>query len=316
METLNWQIDPELQKETESNYRHSFAVGLKDAEPMKIIHELAFDGEANDIELQDINKLFNFVEKNFLKKKISGIGLEVGSGPAALSSVLAKRPAVEKIYALEICEPIVELLMPKVAHYVLGEFDNKIVGVVGDFSNLELPDSSLDFIFDFFSLHHSGNLEKTLKECGRVLKPGGFVLCFDKARPDFYSDTDLNELIDMEYGEKDKVRFGVLPAVKFTRRMNGEKEYRLKDWEAAFMSGGFSKVEYFYLSKPISQIFLSHNLKKFLATLPSFLQLQFNKLLPMPDFGSKFALAPQNRIFTGLVNKFPKEISLIIAYKK
>jgi len=315
MEILHWKISPELKKETENNYRHNFSINLKDAGPMKIIHELAFDGVADDIEISDIEKLFNFVEKNFLKKKIEGIGLEVGAGPAALSSVLAEKSAVKQIYALEVCEPIVEILMPKVVKYILGKNEEKIIGVIGDFDNLKLPDSSLDFIFDFFSLHHSGNLGTTLKECGRVLKPGGFVLCFDKARPDFYSDADLNELMDTEYGEKDKARFGVLPDIEFTRRMNGEKEYRLKDWKSVFANTGFSAVDYFYLAKPISQSLLSRIVKNFLATLPSFLQMRLNKLLPPPDFGSKFALAPQNRIFTRLVNKFPKEISLLIAYK-
>ena len=315
MNILHWIVGPELQKETENNYRHSFAVGLKDAGPMKIIHELAFDGEASDIEISDIEKLFNFVEKNFLNKKIAGIGLEVGSGPAALSSVLAKKQAVEKIYALEVCEPIVKILMLKVVRYILGESDNKIVGVVGDFDNLELPDSSIDFIFDFFSLHHSNNLGDTIKECGRVLKPGGFVLCFDKARPDGYTKEDLDGLMDTEYGAEGKKRFNVPAGQKFTRRMNGEKEYRLKDWKAVFMNGGFQAVDYFYLAKPISQSLLARVVKNFLAILPVFLQLRLNKLLPPPDFGSKFALAPQNRIFTRLVNKFPKEISFLIAYK-
>ncbi len=315
MEILKWRINSELKKETEENYRYSFAISLKNTDPMTVIHELAFDGVADDIEISDIEKLFNFVEKNFLKKKIEGIGLEVGAGPAALSSILAKKQAVEKIYALEVCEPIVEFLMPKVSRYVLGESDNKIVGVVGDFDNLELPDSSLDFIFDFFSLHHSSNLETTLKECGRVLKPGGFVLCFDKARPDGYTKEDLDGLMDTEYGAEGKKRFNVPAGQKFTRRMNSEKEYRLKDWESAFSNIGFSAVDYFYFAKPISQNLPARMVKNFLAILPIFLQLQLNKLLPPPEFGSKFALAPQNRIFTRLINKFPKEISLIVAYK-
>ncbi len=315
MEILHWKISPELKKETENNYRHNFSINLKDAGPMKIIHELAFDGEANDIELRDIEKLFNFTQKNFLRKKIAGIGLEVGSGPAALSSVLAKKQVVEKIYALEVCEPIVKILMPKVVYHVLGDSEEKVIGVIGDFDNLELPDSFVDFIFDFFSLHHSSNLEKTLKECGRILKPGGFVLCFDKARPDGYTKEDLDELMDTKYGAEGKKRFNVPAGQKFTRRMNGEKEYRLKDWKSAFTNSGFSAIDYFYLAKPISQSLPARVVKNFLAILPVFLQLRLNKLLPLPQFGSKFALAAQNRLFTRLIQKFPKEISLIIAYK-
>lgn len=315
MEVLNWHINPELKKEAEEHYRTRFALDLKDQDPLTIIRQITFDGVAPNIEIKDIENLFDFVDKNFLKRKIKGIGLEVGSGPGTFSSVLAKRNAVEKMYAVEVCEPIVKLLMPRVAGHILNGRTDKVIGAVGSFDNMELPDESVDFVFDFFSLHHSDNLEKTLKECFRILKKGGFVFCFDKARPDYFTEKDLEELLDAEYDENDKVFFGWPSGQKMTRRMNGEKEYRLKDWFSAFKESGFSKAEYFYLARTISKNQIFKAIKIFLSNLPVSIQLYFNKFLPLPRFNHKFILASENRLFSKSINSFPKEISLLIAYK-
>ena len=309
MEILRWQIDPELAQEAENNYRTNFAMSLKDRPPMDIIHELTFDGAAKNVTIAGIEDLFKFVESNFLDKKLGGVGLEVGAGPATFSSVLAKKNTVQKVYAVEICRPIVEALTPKVAGYILGDIKDKVIPVIGSFDQMELPDESVDFIFDFFSLHHSLNLEITLKECHRVLKKGGFIFCFDKARPDNYGQNDLDELLDQEYGEGYKKQFGLPLDQKITRRLNGEREYRLKDWITYFKNSGFTRVRHFYLAKTISKI------KKWISYLPALLQLPLNKLLPKPKYNHKFIISSQDRIFTKLVNPFAKEISLLIAYK-
>lgn len=310
MKILKWSINPELKKETEEHYRTKFALSLENKDPLTIIHQITFDGVAPDIEIKDLENLFEFVQRKILKEKIKGVGLEVGAGPATFSSVLAKRKPVEKIYAVEVCGPIVELLMPKVTRYILGNKENKVVGAVGSFDDIELPDESVDFIFDFFSLHHSGNLEKTFKECFRILKRNGFIFCFDKARPDYFTEEDLNELLDAEYTEKDKIIFGWPFNKRLTRRMNGEKEYRLKDWKRSFSQAGFNKIENFYLAKPGKRL-----LKNYLSLLPIKLQIKINELLPKHKYAHKFILSDQNKVFTGLISLFPKEISLLVSYK-
>lgn len=315
MEILYWPIEPTLKKDIENHYRTKFAINLKDKEPLEVIRQITFDGVAPAIEIKDIENLFDFVERKFLKRKINGVGVEVGSGPGTFSSVLAERNSVEKIYAVEVCEPIVKLLAPKVADYVLDGSSNKVIGVVGSFDSMELPDESVDFIFDFFSLHHSNNLAVTFRECSRILKKDGFIFCFDKGRPDYFTPEDLNELLDAEYDYDFKKQMGMPLDSRFTRRMNDEKEYRLKDWISAFNGAGFSKIKYFYLAKTISNNFGFRAIKSFLSNFPVSLQLVFNKLLPLPKFNHKFILAAQNRIFTKPVNPFPKEISLMIAYK-
>lgn len=315
MKILRWQVNPELKKEAEENYRTNFAVGLKDREPIEIIKELTFDGVAPKIEIADIERLFDFVETNFLPRKLLGVGLEVGGGPATFSSILAKRPAVQKMYGVEVCQPIVELLAPKTADFILGGQSDKVTAVVGDFDHMELPEGSVDFIFDFFSLHHSNDLIITLKECLRILKPGGFVFCFDKARPDHYTRQDLDELLDAEYGDDYKKQFGLPLGPKLTRRMNGEKEYRLKDWQEAFLGAGFLNFKHYYLAKTFGRNPVTRAVKDLLSSLPTPIQLLLNRFLPKPKFSHKFIIAQNNRIFSRLINKFPKEISLLIALR-
>lgn len=314
MQILNWPIDLELERETKEHYRYRFAYELKDKDPLEIIRQITFDDEGPEVTVADIRKLIKYVVKNFLPR-LAGDGLEVGAGPSTFSSVMASFPKVNNVYALEVCPPIVELLTPKVARYILGQDENKVIGVIGDFNHLELQDQSLDFIIDFFSLHHSYDIGVTLKESARVLKKGGFVLCFDKARPDYYNSEDLRKLLDAEYPIKDRKLFGVSPDQKFTRRMNGEKEYRLKDWRAAFLGAGFKQVEHFHLAKTVGGSSFSRGLKNLIALIPARIQSHLTKFLPTSPRQHIFILTEQNRVFVPAINKFPKESSLLIAYR-
>lgn len=314
MQTLHWKIDPELKRDAEENYRTRFAIGLKDRPALDIIRELTFDGVVPKITIQDIERLFDYVEHHFLKRKIAGVGVEVGAGPLTFSSVLANRPAVRTMYGVEICEPIVELLAPKIASFVLEDRSDKAVGVVGSFDEMELPDQSIDFVFDFFSLHHSLDIKVTLKELSRVLRPGGFVLCFDKARPDHYTDKDLDELLDKVYPESYNRQFGLPLDQKITRRLNGEREYRLKDWCFAFDGAGFSRFEHYNLQQT-KGTGITGMIKRMIGVLPPSLQGYITKLLPAPKQNHKFVLSSDHRVFSLPADAFRKEISLMVAYK-
>lgn len=315
MQILKWPIDPALEKETREHYRTRFAHALEKEDPLEIIRQITFDGVAPEVTVLDVKKLLEYVVKNFLPG-LSGQGIEVGAGPGTFSSALASFDKVEKVYAIEVCPPIVELLAPKVTEFILGDKSNKVVGVVGDFDHMQLPDQSIDFIFDYYSLHHSSNINITLKECARVLKPGGFILCFDKARPDYYTQTDLDKLLDTEYPDNHKEKlFGVPAGQRFTRRMNGEKEYRLKDWRAAFTDASFRQFEHFHLAKTIGGSAITRIIKQGLVLLPARVQARLTRFLPTKPHQHIFLLADTNRVFVPAINKFPKEFSLMVAYK-
>ena len=313
MQHINWKINDLLKKEIETHYRTTFPMRVQNKHSLEIIRTLTFDSVAPRLRVEDMYNFMEYVNKFLLRHKLQGIGLEVGAGCGAFSSVIAHIPEVHKVYGVEICEPIVRDLMPTVGRFVLGDDLHKLIGVVGEFDNLELEDSSVDFVFDFFSLHHSGNLKRTFAEIYRILKPGGFIFCFDKARDNSLSHEDLEKLLDREYTRESKIKMGVDPNMKLTRRMNGEKEYRLKDWWGAVRNAGFSAFEHFHIAG-ITGNEASIMCKKMLEKLPPRLQPFITNLLFFHK-GNPNNLEIHNRVYTHLIENFPKEISLIIAYK-
>jgi SAM-dependent methyltransferase len=133
---------------------------------------------------------------------------------------------------------MVELVMPKVAERVLGAQASKVAPVVGSFDDIRLPDASVDFIVEIDSLHHSDDLAATLRECARVLRPGGRMLCFDRCHSNDVTDREVDLMLSQVYSE-DFLRKNHYPSgIRMTRRDNGEHEYRLYEWEDAFRSAG------------------------------------------------------------------------------
>ena len=45
----------------------------------------------------------------------------------------------------------------------------------------------------------SDDFDRTFKEISRVLKPGGVLLCFDRAHPNYISSNQINDMLDIEY---------------------------------------------------------------------------------------------------------------------
>lgn len=194
-----------------------------------------------------------------------GMGIELGAGCGLLSCVLARSCEVRSILALEVCEVMARSVIPIVAASVLGRDHLKVVPVFGSFDCLHLPDCSLDFAAEIDSLHHSENLQATLSECRRVLKPGALLICFDRSHPDTLTDSAIEEMLERVYSP-DFLRANCYPEnVKLTRRQNGEHEYRLGEWLNAFTRSGFTGVRYASFAKRIP---VKHVIKAILGLLP------------------------------------------------
>ena len=191
MKIETWPINPALKAEADKHYRTAFALALKDRESWEIVSRLTFDSVAPNLSLAEVKQLFAWVDQKALPDGLHGVGLELGAGAGFLSAIIAERPRVEKVYAVEVVENIVRELGEKIVNYVLGSQSDKVIACIGEFDNLQLPNNSVDFIFDFYSLHHSPNLVKTIAEAARILKPGGFIFCFDKARDNKLCPVDL-----------------------------------------------------------------------------------------------------------------------------
>jgi SAM-dependent methyltransferase len=141
-----------------------------------------------------------------LKIPFAGDAADLGSGTGVGATMISKIPETQKVYAVEYSEQFVKNIMPIVfSHFQADE--NKIVRVVGDFNNLKLPDHSLSLLLEIDAFHHSENLERTLKECYRILKPGGVVLSVDRAWPDSYSREELDRKLEVEYSDDRKALF-------------------------------------------------------------------------------------------------------------
>jgi ubiquinone/menaquinone biosynthesis C-methylase UbiE len=219
-------------------------------------------------------------EKHVLQGTFHGRGIELGAGCGVLSATVAKRPTVRNIIALEVCTPQTELLIPKVAKGILGaKGAEKVIPVAGTFDTLEIPAESLDFTVEIHSLHHSGDLNRTLRECARVLKPGGISIWFDRVQPDTMTDAEVEALLDKVYSRDFLIANAYPPDVRLTRRENGEHEYRLFEWKGAIEAAGLK------LEKHVP-VTLETAGKQALKGLTAFLPGPLRKALCKSDNGS------------------------------
>lgn len=190
---------------------------------------------------EDAERVFRLIPG--ASESIKGTGIDLGGGVACISSILAKREEVEKIYCVEYTEELVKLCQPIMKQAILGDRSDKVISVVGDFNNLELSGNSLDFAVSWDSLHHSHNPIATLKECRRVLKSGGRLVIVDRAHNNSTPDSEIERMHNIVY-DKEYLRKNYLDEnMTFTRQDNGEHEWRFFELEKFFLEAGFKLLE-------------------------------------------------------------------------
>lgn len=195
-------------------------------------------------ELLEILKIIKFAD-NF---DMSGVGVELGSGCSAISVELVKlNQNIEKIYAVEIVPEIVEYAAVPLIY--MNNAEEKVIPVVGSFDDIKLNDNSVDFIIEFDSLHHSFDLNRTVKESHRILKPGSKLLAIDRAHWST-SKRRRNELENVTYSKEFLTARGLDPNIIITRAENGEHEHLLNDYLITFKNAGFTDVSWMVLIDP------------------------------------------------------------------
>lgn len=111
--------------------------------------------------------IYPFAERYVMPEDLKGKRvMEVGLGMGTMGQFAATYS--EHYTGLDIAQAPVNLIKHRL----------NVAGLNGDAkvgSILEAPfeDASFDVIFAFGCLHHTGNLQKALEECRRLLKPGG-----------------------------------------------------------------------------------------------------------------------------------------------
>ena len=194
--------------------------------------------------MRDYDELVRLITAGYsISQKVTdlaqGIAIDLGSGTGIGASIISNLSEVTKIYAVEYSEQFVLKIMPLVFLSFKTQTE-KIIRVVGDFNKLKLPDESVSMIVEIDSLHHSEDLSVTLNECFRVLKPGGVIISIDRAWPNYYSNDQLETLLDKEYDEQYKELHGIDPKKTYRRRDYGEHEYRTKDWIKYYQDSEFT----------------------------------------------------------------------------
>jgi SAM-dependent methyltransferase len=231
---LAWQVPAALLESDAVENRNAFARRFASSPLGQVLETYT------KLDPKRARQLIEAGEKAVLPQQLRGVGLELGAGTALLSSVLARRPGIEKVYAVEVVPEMVATIQKRVVESLLPPEERaKVQRTRGSFDNLELPDGSADFILELASWHHSDDLKKSLAEAARVLKKGGLVLAFDRIQPDAMSDGEVDALLDRVYQQDFLEKMGYPPGIRLTRRMNGEHEYRRREWLEAFAAAGF-----------------------------------------------------------------------------
>jgi ubiquinone/menaquinone biosynthesis C-methylase UbiE len=255
---LRWRVPAELTSSPAVAYRNRFAIELARRELEELTLSYVY------MTPTDMKRLVSCASSQF-GLQLGGHGLELGAGCGLMSAVVASEPRVKSMLALEICEEMAKRVIPKVADGVLGSSASKVVPVWGSFDDLELKDSSLDFIVEIDSLHHSDDLRTTLRECFRVLKPGGLVLCFDRCHPDTLSNEEVDRMLNQLYSKEFLIKNCYPEDAVLTRRENGEHEYRFFEWKQAFAGAGFKLAG---VRRFVKAVELRHAVKGTLGMLP------------------------------------------------
>ena len=168
-------------------------------------------------------------------KNIKGIGVDLGGGIGLVSSIIAKKKRVKKIYCVEVVENAVLKSQPITIKNILNnKSQKKVLSVHGSFDELNLRNNSVDFCIAWDSFHHSRNIIRTLKEAKRVIKRNGRLIIIDRGNNNSKTNKEIKQMLNITY-TKSFLRSSYLPTnMRLTRAMNGEHEYRFFEWDNFF----------------------------------------------------------------------------------
>lgn len=107
--------------------------------------------------------------------------LDVGAGTGYCTSLLQRQYPKAQILALDIAQPMLAYARGKSSWW--SRLRHKLDYICADAEALPLADNSVDMVFSNLTLQWVNQLEQTLREFARVLRPGGMLL-FSTFGPD------------------------------------------------------------------------------------------------------------------------------------
>lgn len=133
----------------------------------------------------------------------NGHFLDVGTGPAQIPILFAKRCPNVKITAIDLSKEMLKIAEQHVRNSALT---NQIKLEHIDAKELPYPDNCFDGLISNSIVHHIHDALTALKEMGRVVKPNGVILIRDLIRPETLTEVqnfmDIYASDDTPYQQK------------------------------------------------------------------------------------------------------------------
>ena len=188
---------------------------------------------ANLLKESRLDILDKLREKKF---QIEGVIADIGCGSGYLGIGLAKRfPGLKRVDCIEASKLAVEKVIPR--NIKFHNVEKIVKPIHGSFDNLGFE--KYDFIFAMGALHHSQDLNITLKSIAKALKPNGILIAQEPTMPDNTPHSDYQfkyNIVEERFGIKIKNgdrydRFFRECEYKYLLIINGFDLYLWEDYE-------------------------------------------------------------------------------------
>lgn len=180
-------------------------------------------------------------------KLFHGKVLEVGAGTGLTSCEISSFSEVKEIFCLDYDEYTVENLMPLV-QWSLGADATKVKRVIGSYNKMNVPAATFDCVVAVGSMHHSEDLDATMKECFRVLRAGGKFVVSDFALTCSLTQEEYHVLTELPLDESDATaveRTGDSQGVETNKTISEHERPLFVYLSAAFNAGFNVKASFF-----------------------------------------------------------------------
>ena len=202
----------------------------------------------NDIMSLGIHRIWKKKLIDWMNPQSNQNLIDVASGTGDIAKLFSKRNShLNKITCVE----------PNDKMYLTGKFNLKNYSNIkwhkATAEKLPFTDLTYDFYTISYGIRNVSNINSSLKEAFRVLKPGGRFMCLEFSKID-------NEIIDMLYQQYSKTipffgKYIVGSAKPYEYLIKSIKEFYTQEELVELMKdNGFSNIEYRNLSNGISAI--------------------------------------------------------------
>lgn len=126
-----------------------------------------------------IESYYSQIAEEVVSNLRSGTILDLGTGPGYLPIEMVKRSESLKVHGIDLCGKLINMARINASKAGLN---NRLKFEKGNAAKLPFDDNSYDMVISTGMLHMLKDPIKVLKECYRVLRPGGEAWIYDPAQ--------------------------------------------------------------------------------------------------------------------------------------